>query len=528
MSHKSQTNSYTEFFYKSFRNILIVSVPLVIISALALSLPHSSATDSGNTSSSDNFTVSISDACTLSSVVESAHTANVNAGTYTSDIGITKISTFCNDMNGYSIYAVGASNGTVGNTDLISSINDNYNIHTGIYDSSSIGPNTPSSWSMKLTAGTGTGNVLTPPTIVNGYNNYSAIPNVYTQVAKRQSATDMNLNTDITGSYFTTTYDIYVSSIQTSGTYSGAVKYLMVHPSANAQTLSMQDVANWKNGALPNEGDSIQAIDQRDGKKYWVTKLADGHIWMTQNLDLDLVSDTTAENYVALTSENTDLNLYGSMGYDSNNGYSCSNPNTTTNCTANGEVITWVPERSTIPEDSLNSTTWKNDNNNPYSYDRGIYAPNGVMDGHGYTGNYYNWAAAIASNNLSSYSVDNTVAASSICPRGWRLPNAASMTGGYEFSKLLYAYGITTDDKNTAGYASSASEGLAKTTSSPLYFVRSGSINGGNIYFSEKGRYRSGAGPSSNPIGLDFDSNNISPALQHVGYLGLSIRCLAE
>jgi len=35
------------------------------------------------------------------------------------------------------------------------------------------------------------------------------------------------------------------------------------------------------------EGDAKQLIDERDGKKYWVTKLPDGQCWMTQNLDYD-------------------------------------------------------------------------------------------------------------------------------------------------------------------------------------------------------------------------------------------------
>ena len=34
------------------------------------------------------------------------------------------------------------------------------------------------------------------------------------------------------------------------------------------------------------ENDTAQLTDTRDGKKYWVTKLADGNCWMTQNLDL--------------------------------------------------------------------------------------------------------------------------------------------------------------------------------------------------------------------------------------------------
>ena len=39
--------------------------------------------------------------------------------------------------------------------------------------------------------------------------------------------------------------------------------------------------------AVSQEGDAKQLVDERDGKKYWVTKLPDGQCWMTQNLDYD-------------------------------------------------------------------------------------------------------------------------------------------------------------------------------------------------------------------------------------------------
>lgn len=47
-------------------------------------------------------------------------------------------------------------------------------------------------------------------------------------------------------------------------------------------------------------------IDSRDNKKYLVAKLADGECWMTQNLGLDLSTETT------FTSSNTDLNTISS------------------------------------------------------------------------------------------------------------------------------------------------------------------------------------------------------------------------
>ena len=49
------------------------------------------------------------------------------------------------------------------------------------------------------------------------------------------------------------------------------------------------------------ENDTTMLEDARDGKKYWVAKLKDGNCWMTQNLELDLSTDTP------LTSELSDV-----------------------------------------------------------------------------------------------------------------------------------------------------------------------------------------------------------------------------
>ena len=91
-----KTNSKTDFFYYAFRNILAISIPLVIISTIILSSLHSSATNSG----SDNLAITISSSCTLSSVVNIPHNAEVYNGNYLGDIGKTTIKTLCNDGNG--------------------------------------------------------------------------------------------------------------------------------------------------------------------------------------------------------------------------------------------------------------------------------------------------------------------------------------------------------------------------------------------------------------------------------------------
>ena len=121
--------SRTEFFYYTFRNILLVGLPLVVVSGFVLSLSHSSATDnSSGSGSTDSFTVSISSACTISSVVDSAHSIETNVGT---DVGKTTITTLCNDGNGYSIYDNGYSNNEEGNNKLINSSYPQYSIDTG-------------------------------------------------------------------------------------------------------------------------------------------------------------------------------------------------------------------------------------------------------------------------------------------------------------------------------------------------------------------------------------------------------------
>ena len=459
MGHKvkqSLMSSRIDFFYYTFRNILLVSIPLTIISALVLSIPHSSA---DNNTSSDSLSISISSACTLSSSIDRAHTVNVNAGTHTVDIGSTRVNAYCNDNNGYSIYAIGNSNNVDGNTDLISSNNDNYNIKTGIYDEGSSSSLTPSSWGMKLAPGTGTGLnpetgasiATTPPTIVNNYDNYNIVPSSYTLVASRASGTNMTIDTDITGSYFTTTYDVYASSVQPAGTYNGKVKYLMVHPISDHTTITFED-AFARAGKQPIAISSgtyykmqdmtsdicsqvaydttTELVDIRDNKPYYVTKLKDNHCWMTQNLDLDL------DPAKPLTSNDTDLTDHSLTGaYADDYNY---DPNT--------GITTWTPERKTIDFQNTIVTGWVKDNSNPYSASK----TDSTETGHASLGNYYNWTAAIASNNSSSLTQD-TISnitnnpKNSICPKGWRLPTISSQSetvasSTNEFARLNYLY----------------------------------------------------------------------------------------
>ena len=573
MGEINKTNNYTEFFYKTFRNILTISIPLVIISALALSLPHSSAT----TSSTDDITLTLDVACTVSSVVTSPHSAlDMHVGQYKSDIGNTDISVFCNDNNGYSVYAVGNSNNVDGNTDLVSNISDSYNIHTG----TNITGN--SAWAMKLTAGTGSSTQTTPPTIMNGFDNYSTIPNVYTQVAKRTSGTSTETDTKVSGSYFSTTYQIYANSTQPAGTYAGKVKYVMVHPNSNINTVpdldaafavagkmkvyeegdnsyyAMQDMDSQICNMVANTGASTatQLVDIRDNSLYWVAKLDDGKCWMTSNLDLDIGGLNTAPLNSNNTDISTDPNVYASSGIYSD--YSISNG-----------VYTWNPVSTAISSNTSiaypNNTNyptvspaWPQNNTGsttPYSAegkDTYYYTSNSTSNDTRYTslqacknanhteaeckryfaGNYYNWTAAIASNNSANISTNNDRATNSICPKGWRLPNASQTNNQYnEFGIMLFDAGITAALSNGNESVGYTTNGFNKLRSNPYYFVRLGIIAGGTLYDAGlNGSYWSSmVNNNTYAYFLHFNSSTlIYPARKDNRYYGWAVRCVAR
>ena len=537
MGHKvkqSSMSSRIDFFYYAFRNILLVGIPLVITSTLILGLttPHSSA----DITTVDSVSFDLQVSCTISSSVTSEHRAEINGGQHKTEVGETKVSTYCNDNNGYNIYAIGNSGNVDGNTDLVvNGLSSDYNIKTGVYSSG----NTISSWGMKLTAGTGTGAGgadVTPPTINNSYDNCNTVPNVYTLVASRPSGTnmDMDADPDVTGSYFTTTYDIYASSVQPAGSYEGKVKYIMTHPNTNAPSTindidaafaaagkqkvyqdedgsyyAMQDMSSEICGSVNRTGEvtTTQLADIRDNKLYYVTKLKDGHCWMTQNLDLDLDPDKP------LTSNDTDLTDHSLAGVYAS-GYTYD---------VNTGIITWTPAMSakTINFTGVTVNGWQNSNTAPYTANK----TDSTETGHNSLGNYYNWTAAIASSNSANLSTSSTVIANSVCPRSWRLPiisnqPAAASGSTNEFARLNYIYNnnLTNTDRGLVAQ--------------PLYFTKSGDVRGGSLnVFSSGGYYWSSKTPDGGYVFyLNITSNNVSPTGGSYGYRdnGWSIRCIAR
>ncbi len=511
-----KTMSYrVDFFYYAFRNILFVGIPLVIISAfiLGFNIPHGSA----RISSSDNLAISVPSSCTLSSSVDEVHSASIVNGRYEEGIGTTTLSTFCNDKNGYSVYAIGDSLNSEGNNTLVGS--NGSNISSGTATSGDT-----SNWAMKLALKAGDTST-TPPTIISPFDSYSTVPITWTKVATiPSSTTDMEK-----GSNFTTTYATYISPTQAAGTYLGQVKYLLTHPSAATPTSAyiMQEVAEWEDD-LSSPGDSVQAIDIRDGKQYWVTRLADGNIWMTQNLDFDI---DTARTY---THDDTDLG-WAPNSFDAN--------------------ATWTPDTTkgkyNLPVNGTSVSNWSNQNNYPYSADPGdvyYYTSNSTSDDIKYTslsnctsaghtadeckhyhaGNYYNWTAAIASNNSSALTQQYTNAPNSICPKGWRLPIATNADQSiYEFGELLYQQGII-GAKTSTSYAADSFDNIRKA---PLWLARVGVIYSGTLtYVTTVGGYWSStvANTDISAYYLRFNTSSVFSSNPYDKAHGWPIRCLAR
>ena len=227
---------------KRFLKSLDVVVGTTVLSSLFLLLNNTSVYAEGSTT--DEVTVTVPVSCSITNTVNTEHTATIELGTYEEDIGETTFNVFCNDANGFAVYAIGYSDNAYGNTAMKpSTLSDTNAIATGTATSGS-----KSNWAMKLTAVSGDYS----PTLTTGFNDYHAVPDEYTKVAFLSSSTDATV-----GSSFKSTYAAYISQTQPADTYTGKVKYTVVHPaSVNSEALSNAVTVNFDGNGLSFENGS--------------------------------------------------------------------------------------------------------------------------------------------------------------------------------------------------------------------------------------------------------------------------------
>ena len=201
-------------------NITLSLLALMLTSGSLLISSNSSADDS----SVDNVSISIPVSCTLSGTGMNSHNATIPNGTYQDSIGTTTLKAFCNDTNGFAIYANGYTGDTLGNNKLIGSSTSS-EIVTGT--ATTTGSPDVSNWAMKLETSSSATYALT---LDNGFGSYSSVPSSYTKVAHRDSGTD--LGTSAEGATLTSTYAAYIAKTQPADSYQGQVIYTLVHPSS--------------------------------------------------------------------------------------------------------------------------------------------------------------------------------------------------------------------------------------------------------------------------------------------------------
>ncbi len=235
-----------------------------------------------------------------------------------------------------------------------------------------------------------------------------------------------------------------------------------------ADELIMQDVAIW--GDNIKEGETIAVFDERDGNSYRVRRLADGKLWMVDNLRL---GDSKLTNRT-LTADNTDLT--GITTYS-------------------------------LPDSSKNGF-----NNNAAQNVYVVELDNG--DELKNYGGYYTWCAATAG-TCSNITSAEQVASSSICPRGWRLPTNS------EHQALNIAIGSDVDGDLDSKLTDS--NGPAFTRAG--YYVNNASASQGSYGY----YWSSTASSSSNAYDFEFSAFRVNPAENGGGwYDGNSVRCVAK
>ena len=191
---------------------------------------------------------------------------------------------------------------------------------------------------------------------------------------------------------------------------------------ANLKTITLKDGDTLND--KPN-GYVTALRDIRDDDVYAIAKLADGQYWMIENLRLDNIANITTSNtqsnngawgraFIGLADPEPSSNFY-SYSVIPNSLYDATN-------------ITGDLQMNRYPRYNNDCTT-RVDGAFPYSY-----------------GNYYSWAAAAADTSIYNTDGEFTIATTSICPSGWRLPTQGIDKSIGDYSTLHAAMGNSAYD----------------------------------------------------------------------------------
>ena len=549
---------------------------LLVLLMLALFLPICTTTSSAKDSSIATATTRavVNAAASISLALDAEVDINItptgNDGTFSSSSTTVTVAT--NNPDGYSLYL-----NTIDDTNAMTSTSPSQNSATISALSS---PTTatgflPNTWGYSLSQDT-----VADPT-------YSAVPLTSTAIQKT--------NSSATKDTYALSFGAKIDTSLPAGQYSNSV---MLSAVANPIVISnlqnlvyMQDMtsnicqdtkaANGANTVTPGNEVEKRLIDVRDGKEYWVAKLADGNCWMTQNLALDL------EPGKKLTSGDTDLNsketwtvltsaeLVDTVKVSDSVNYAWPTEDTVTGFPVSSEYYStrsWSLGNEYVmvdPEGKFSCSTGEGFSCKRFSKKSSLSS----YDEHFVVGSFYQYnTAAAGSAGAKVFSEDlNDVdwlkdVEDSICPRGWTLPasgrnNIINEGWPYDraksFYRLFYAYGYPKTGKAVIGSTDAETELLAQTNWIIYKYgaftqIKNTDINGASqnpnklpMSFVDGGHFD----PSANNVvnagiygqywsstlagsGAAFDYVNskgsIRPANVDGRYLGFAVRCLAR
>ena len=284
----------------SIKRPYLLTISLLSLTALSAIALSSTVSATDNTDAVDNVSIGVPISCSLEGTGMTSHNASIPNGTYTADIGSTTLKAYCNDDEGFAIFAAGYTGDEIGGTNSTKLVGTNGNIVTGTATSGST-----SNWAMKLATNSG---ATYPITLDNSFGSYSAVPASYTKVAHRDSGTD--IGTGATGASLTTTYAAFVSQTQPAGTYSGKVIYTLVHPSNEAP---IQPIAceGYKICYNPNTATALgqmgkQSVSNNASATLWASNFSrSGYGFAGWNTEYDYSGTYYGPNQTITTPTNT-------------------------------------------------------------------------------------------------------------------------------------------------------------------------------------------------------------------------------
>jgi len=284
-------------------------------------------------------------------------------------------------------------------------------------------------------------------------------------------------NVGVRGYYWTRTSNSgqysYSLSLSSSTVYPSNYthdKYLglSVRCLLNTQTISdityMQDVTPTIAANTP-VGMEATLKDNRDQEEYLIGKLADGRLWMLDNLRLG------SSNTILLTPENTNIASDWTLPAGTTSGF-------------------------TVYDSAKINVAYKNDTTTSYG------------NGSGKVGVYYNYCAASAGTYCYAEGAGTGNASYDICPKNWRMPTGGSSG---EYQALYTAYSSNATNFRAAlstplsGYFTN---GTAGSQDNYGYFWSSTRGSGNSMYY------------------LAVNSSNVKPTEGLERYRGFSIRCI--